>query len=184
MHFLFQYVMMHLLASFFKRVGNSHSFKLRWLEISKKIEKAVESIVAPIITDNGYEYVGVELAKAGDAKELIVYADKPGGLNIDDCEKISRLIEPAIDARDPIDGAYYLCVSSPGLDRELKTPADFARSIGKKVDAKLYRAADGQKEFTGQLKEYDENGFTLVISGADKSFSYKETAIVRLHVDI
>ena len=152
--------------------------------ISKKIEQAVEAIVKPIITDNGYEYVDTEICSAGDAKELVIYVDKPGGIGLDDCEKISRLIDPAIDENDPIDGAYYLCVSSPGLDRPLKKPADFSRNIGKKVDVKLYRASGGQKEFTGELTGYDEDGFTLVIGGDKRSFSFKETAIVRLHVDI
>lgn len=77
-----------------------------------------------------------------------------------------------------------MCVSSPGLDRALKEPEDFERSIGKKVDLKLYRAADGEKEFTGELKEYDENGFTLILGESEKAFLYKDTAIVRLHVDI
>ncbi|MGI5850241.1 MAG: ribosome maturation factor RimP [Christensenellales bacterium] len=153
-------------------------------EISKKIEKAVEAIVKPIIISNGYEYVGIEIKKTASHKELIIYADKPGGLSLDDCEKISRLIDPAIDEKDPIEDAYYLCVSSPGLDRALKEPADFARSIGKQIDVKLYRAVDGQKEFTGELCGYNESGFTLVIKGNEKLFSYKDTAIVKLHVDI
>lgn len=152
--------------------------------MSKKIEKLVEEIVNPIVTEAGYEYVGTEMKKAGDAIELIIYADKEGGLSLDDCEKISKMIDPAIEEKDPIDDAYYLCVSSPGLDRPLKTSNDYARSIGKQLDVKLYKAVDGQKMFTGTLKEYDEDGFTLCISESDKSFSYKDTAIVRLHIDI
>lgn len=151
------------------------------MKISKKIEEIIEAIVKPIISDNGYEYIGTELKKAGDSKELIIYADKPGGLELEDCEKISRLIDPAIDEKDPIDEAYYLCVSSPGLDRALKTQSDFAHNIGKKVDVKLYRAIDGEKEFTGELLGYDEHGFTL---SGDRLFLHKDTAVVKLHVDI
>jgi ribosome maturation factor RimP len=152
--------------------------------IANKYEKIIEEIVKPIIEGSGYEYVGVELSNAGGSKELVVYADKPGGINLDDCESISRLIEPAIDAKDPIDDAYYLCVSSPGLDRALKEPPDFQRSIGKDVDIKLYRAKDGNKEFTGELKSYDDNGFTIETNGSLETYTYKEAAIVKLHVDI
>ena len=152
--------------------------------ISKKIENEIELIVRPIIKEAGYEYIDTEIKKAGNALELIVYADKGGGIGLDDCEKISKLIDSAIDEKDPIQDAYYLCVSSPGLDRPLKKPADFNRSLGKVVDIKLYRAAGGQKEFTGTLKAYDEAGFTVTISESDQSFLHKDTAIVRLHVDI
>jgi len=126
--------------------------KGRCKKISKKIEKAVEEIVRPIITDSGYEYIGTEIKKTGDAKELIIYADKSGGLTLEDCAKISRLIDPAIEKQDPIKDTYFLCVSSPGLDRTIKEQQDFARSIGKKVDLKLYRISDGKKELQESLK--------------------------------
>ncbi len=102
---------------------------------------------------------------------------------LDDCEKISRLIEPAIDEKDPVEEAYFLCVSSPGLDRPLKKPEDFKRSMGKKVDLKLYSPINNKKEFTGELCGYDENGFTLMIDGGQETFLYKDTAIIRLHVE-
>jgi ribosome maturation factor RimP len=143
----------------------------------------VEAVVSPVIEENGYEYIGTEIKKTADAVELIIYIDRPSGVGLDDCEKISRLIDPLIEAQDPIDGSYYLCVSSPGLDRPLKTPRDFKRSIGKMVDIGLYKAAEKKKEFTGVLKSYDENGFTAEIAGEDRTFTYAETAIVRLHVD-
>ena len=152
-------------------------------KISKKIEQAVEAAVAPVIAQNGYEYVGVEIKKTADAMELIIYIDRPEGIGLDDCEKISHLIDPIIETKDPIDGAYYLCVSSPGLDRPLKNPRDFERSTGKMVDIKLYTAVEKKKEFTGTLKSYDQNGFTVDIAGKDQTFLYADTAIVRLHVD-
>ncbi len=151
------------------------------MDISKKTELLIESLVEPIITQNGYEYVGTELNKNGADTELIIYADKPGGLGLDDCEKISRLIDPVIDENDPIPESYYLVVSSPGLDRPIKTPRDFERSIGKKVDVKFYKPVDGHKEVTGELTSYDENGFTL---DGSKTFINKDVAIIRLHIDI
>jgi ribosome maturation factor RimP len=140
--------------------------------------------VKPLIEGLGYEFVGVEIKAAGGTKELIIYADKPEGFGLNDCEKISRLIEPAIDEKDPITGHYYLCVSSPGLDRPLKMPADFKRSTGKKIDVKLYSAKKDGKEFTGMLKGCDDIGFTMETCGSEKQFTYKETASVKLHVDI
>ena len=131
---------------------------------------------------NGYEYVGTELKKVGSEMELIVYADKPGGLMLDDCEKISRLIDPVIEENDPIEESYYLCVSSPGLDRPLKETRDFARSIGKKIDVKLYRPDEhAKKEYTGVLASFDEQGFALEDGTV---FTHKDVAIARLHVDI
>lgn len=153
-------------------------------EIAGKYEKIIEDIVKPIIENGGYEYVGTEFKNAGGSKELIIYADKPGGIGLDDCESISRLIEPAIDEKDPIAEAYYLCVSSPGLDRALKDLRDFNRSLGKKVDIRLYSSKEGKKEFTGLLKSCDEQGFTVEINGSDTVFSHRETASVKLHVDI
>ena len=152
--------------------------------ISKKVEQAVEALVQPVVEQAGYEYVGTEVKNAGDAKELIIYADKDGGLGLQDCEKISKMIDPIIEEADPIEDAYYLCVSSPGLDRPLKSAADFARSVGKTVDVKLYRAVDKQKNFTGTLESFGEEGFTISDNKGSRTFAYKDTAIVRLHVDI
>ncbi len=138
----------------------------------------------PVIEQMGYEYVGTEYNKAGGASELIIYADKPGGMGLDDCEKISRHIEPLIDEKDPIEESYCLCVSSPGLDRPLRTQRDFDRSVGKKVDVKLYRAEGGKKEWTGVLRQHDANHVVIEQNGGKKSFSNKDVAIVRLHADI
>jgi len=143
----------------------------------------VEAAVAPVIAESGYEYVGTEVKKTSDGAELIIYIDKEGGVGLTDCETVSRLIDPIIDALDPIEDSYYLCVSSPGLDRPLKTPNDFRRSVEKKVDIGLYKAVDKKKSFTGVLKTYDQDGFTVDADGRELTFRYAETAIVRLHVD-
>ena len=141
-------------------------------------------IVKPLIEQAGYEYVGTEIKNSGSAQELIIYADKQSGLGLEDCEKISKLIDSAIEEKDPIEDSYFLCVSSPGLDRPLRQPSDFERNIGKVIDVKLYHAIDGQKTFFGTLKAYDETGFTVSIDESDRSFLFKDTAIARLHVDI
>ncbi len=149
-----------------------------------KVEKIIENIVMPVIEQNGYEYVGTEYNRTAGANELIIYADKPGGLGLEDCEKISRLIDPIIDEKDPIEESYCLCVSSPGLDRPLKTQRDFVRSLGKKVDVRLYRPSDGRKEWIGLLKSHDNDRVVIETESGEKSFENKDVAITRLHADI
>jgi len=152
--------------------------------MSKKAETAVENLVMPVIEQMGFEYVGTEIKRIGDERELIVYADKDGGLNLDDCENISREIDPMIEELDPIKENYYLCVSSPGLDRPLKTKRDFERSVGKTVDVKLYKALDKKKSFTGELTGFTDESFTVKTDDKEIEFLSKDTAIVRLHIDI
>lgn len=151
--------------------------------MSKKAEDKVESVVMPVIEEMGFEYVGTEILKSGGETELIVYADKENGIGLEDCEKISRAIDPLIEELDPISSGYYLCVSSPGLDRPLKSQRDYKRSIGKKVDVKLYKPVGKQKNFTGELLSFDDEGFTLKQDKKEIYFLYSDTAIVRLHVD-
>ncbi len=152
--------------------------------MSKKAEQAIESAVLPIIEQMGYEYVGTEIKKVGSDTELIVYADKDGGIKLDDCEMISKQIDSVIEELDPIKDGYFLCVSSPGLDRPLKSQRDFERSIGKDVDVKPYKADKKQKIITGKLISFDEKGFTIEINGKQDSYLLSDIAIIRLHVDI
>ena len=131
------------------------------------IEKFCTDLVTPIINENNFELVDVEYVKEGADYYLRVYADKEGGINIDDCVLISRALEARLDEEDKIPDAYILEVSSPGLTRPLKKEKDFVRSIGKLVDIKLYRALDGQKEFQGRLKSFDAEN--VVINIEDKN---------------
>lgn len=149
-----------------------------------KAETSVENLVMPVIESMGFEYVGTEIKKVGADRELIIYADKEGGLSLDDCEEISRIIDPMIEELDPIKEGYFLCVSSPGLDRPLKNERDFKRSLGKIVDVKLYKAINKQKSFAGELLSYSNEGYTIKNGNEQMEFLYKDTAIVRLHVDI
>lgn len=153
------------------------------MDKTKKKEIIIEEAVRPIIERNGYEYVGVEIKRGTDSAEIIIYADREGGIGLDDCENISRLIDSAVEDCDPMEDSYFLCVSSPGLDRELKTERDFKRAVGKRVDLKLYSAQDGKKEFCGELLGFDEEGFEITVNGDNKRFSYKQTAAIRMHVE-
>lgn len=148
-----------------------------------EIEQKTEALVAPIIDENHFELVDVEYVKEGANWYLRVYADKEGGISIDDCVLISRALEAKLDADDFIEDAYILEVSSPGLGRTLKKEKHFQQSIGQSVDIKLYKAIDKQKEFTGILKEYSKEKIILSIDGADQEFETKSVASARLSLD-
>lgn len=125
------------------------------------IEKKTEELVIPIIQAEGCELWDVEYVKEGSDMYLRIYADKEGGIMIDDCVTISRALEAKLDEEDFIDDAYILEVSSPGLTRKLKKDRDFEKSIGKLVIAKLYKAENGSKEFLGRLRAYTDSTITI-----------------------
>jgi len=147
------------------------------------IEQRVEAMVMPIIEEGHFELVDVEYVKEGSNFYLRVFADKEGGINIDDCVWISRALEAKLDEEDFISDAYILEVSSPGLGRPLKKEKDFKRSVGKDIDIKLYKAVDQQKEFTGVLTGYTPTEIVLEIDGEEKTFSRKDLALIRLALD-
>ena len=148
-----------------------------------EIEERTEALVLPIIEEHHFELVDVEYVKEGADWYLRVYAEKEGGINIDDCVLISRAQEAKLDAEDFIEDAYILEVSSPGLGRPLKKEKDYLRSIGKSIDIKLYQAKEKQKEFTGILKEYSNGHIILTIDEEDITFETKGIAMARLSLD-
>ena len=148
-----------------------------------EIEARTEALVLPIIEANHFELVDVEYVKEGANWYLRVYADKEGGIGIDDCVTISRSLEEKLDAEDFIEDAYILEVSSPGLGRPLKKEKDYLRSIGKSIDVKLYQAVEKQKEFTGILKEYEQDHIVITVEEEDITFEKKSVASARLSLD-
>lgn len=144
------------------------------------IEKICTELVTPIIDAGGYELVDVEYVKEGSDYYLRVYADKEGGITIDDCVDISRALEGRLDEKDFIEDAYILEVSSPGLTRPLKKEKDFKRSIGKLVDVKLYRAVNGQKEYEGRLNGYDEETVQITVNDEDVTINRNDISMIRL----
>ena len=128
------------------------------------IEKKTEELVMPIIERFGYELWDVEYVKEGSDYYRRIYADKEGGVTVDDCEAVSRAIDPLLDEEDFISDAYILEVSSPGLTRKLVKDRDFDRSIGRLIRINLYKAVDGEKSFVGNLKEYDNENLTVEIT--------------------
>lgn len=117
--------------------------------------KTTEELVMPILTEKNLELVDIEYVKEGPNLFLRVYIDKPGGIDITECGEVSELLSEELDRVDPIKDAYFLEVSSPGVERPLKTKQDFANHIGKNVLIKLYSPIDGEKEFEGILKDFN-----------------------------
>lgn len=150
----------------------------------EEYEQKTEAILIPIVEQNGFELVDVEYVKEGGNWYLRAYIDKPGGIQVDDCEKVSRQLSEFLDEKDYIDEAYILEVSSPGLGRPLKKEKDFKRSIGEKVEIRTYRMIDKQKEFTGVLKSYDKDSVTVeLLDETPKTFQLSEIALIRLAFD-
>lgn len=131
----------------------------------KEIEATCEKLVTPIIEERGFELVDVEYVKEGSNYYLRVYADKEGGITINDCVDVSRTLNPLLDEYDKeFKDPYILEVSSPGLLRPLKKDKDFARNLGKMVEIKLFRPLEGKKlkEFEAELKEYNDKTITVL----------------------
>ncbi|MBP3808670.1 MAG: ribosome maturation factor RimP [Eubacterium sp.] len=147
------------------------------------IEKRTEELVQDIIDSGGYELWDVEYVKEGSDYYLRVYADKEGGIMIDDCVTISRALEAKLDAEDFIEEAYILEVSSPGLTRKLKKDKDYDRSIGKLVFVRLYKAEQGAKEFVGRLKEVDDKLLKLDIDGDEVVLDRNNISSARLEYE-
>ena len=150
-------------------------------------ETRTEELLKPIAEANGVEIYDVEYVKEGSEWYLRCYIDKEEGVNINDCEAVSRALSDELDKVDFIEDAYILEVSSPGLGRQLKKDKHFQRSLLSEVDVKCYKPINGVKDFTGILKAFDENTLTLEMdSGKEKEdviFNRKDIATVKLTLD-
>ena len=144
-------------------------------------EQKTEELLEPIVREKGFELVDVEYVKEAGTWYLRAYIDKPGGITVDDCELVSRAFGDILDEKDYIAENYIFEVSSPGLDRPLKKEKDFARSVGKEVEVRLYKAIDKKKEFVGLLDSYDDHSVTLELEdGNTKTFEKSAIALIRL----
>ena len=131
----------------------------------KELLNKLSEICTPIAESLNFELVDIEFVKEYGSNYLRVYIDKPGGITLDDCQNMSEVISERLDQQDPISGAYYLEVSSPGLDRPLKTDKDFKRNLGKEIEISLYTAIDNKKNYEGVLKDFSEKN--IIITGED-----------------
>jgi len=152
--------------------------------LAKSTKKALEDILSPIIEALGYEYVETDFSKQGKDYILTIYIDSENGIDLQDCEKVSRAIDPVLDEHDLIEQSYYLCVSSLGLDRPLKNEKDFEKAVGTCIDIKLYKNHEGKKLYSGRLVSFTED--TITIETADNNtltFAVKDTAKITPHID-
>lgn len=143
-----------------------------------------EEIASPLAAELGLALVDVEFLKEGPNYYLRIYIDKDGGVAIDDCEALSRAVEAELDARDAIEPAYILEVSSPGLDRPIKKDKDFERYSGRLVEIKLYKPVDGVKELSAELVGLDTEGFVIVKDEAGEELSFKRSDIASIRLAV
>ena len=116
-----------------------------------KVTNVVRNLVEPEIEKLNIDLIEVEFVKEGPKKYLRIYIDKRGGVTLDDCELVSKTVGPMIDELDPIKESYVFEVSSPGIDRPLKTEKDFIRYEGQLVEVRLYTQVEGKKTYEGYL---------------------------------
>lgn len=144
------------------------------------VPEAVHKLAVPITDRLGYELVEVEFVKEGTGWYLRIFIDKPGGVSIDDCQTVSEELSALLDESAPIERAYFLEVSSPGIDRPLKTERDFEKYKGGDVELKLFTPINGSKEFEGKLEGLD-NGMILISDGKNSVMKFEKSnvAIIR-----
>ncbi len=149
-----------------------------------KVAERTMALAEPIVAGQGCTVWDVEYIKEAGTWFLRVYIDKPGGVDLNDCEAISRALSDSLDEADPIEGSYTLEISSAGIDRVLKTPEHFAQFLGSEVELKLYRPVDGRKDHVGVLASYTDGDVMLQTAADSHLFPKKEIAQVRLYVKI
>ena len=146
-----------------------------------KVTEQVAAFAEPIVKEHGCELWDVEYVREGSEYFLRLYIDKDGGVDILDCEAVSRKVSDLLDEADPIEGSYTFEVSSAGADRVLKKPEHFQRFCGEEVEVRLYRPKDGKKDFVGRLTGWADGDITLELNGMPITFEKKEVAQTRLY---
>lgn len=148
----------------------------------KKVTEIVAELAAPVAAEFSCELWDTEYVREAGRWFLRLYLDKDGGVDILDCENVSRRVSDLLDEADPIEGSYIFEVSSAGAERQLKRPSDFEKFLGSPVLLKTYQNRDGRKEFPGVLKEYDGGAVVLEMGKQELRFEKNEVAMVRLRI--
>ena len=149
-----------------------------------KITDRVAELARPVVEENGCTLWDVEYVREAGTWYLRVLIDKEGGLCINDCEAISRTLDPILDEEDPIPDSYVFEVGSAGAERELKRPSDFEAFTGSEVEVRLYQPVNGCKAFVGRLKGYDNGNVTILYGENEMSFTKAQIGAVKLHISI
>ncbi|MEW6244010.1 MAG: ribosome maturation factor RimP [Bacillota bacterium] len=149
----------------------------------KELEQTVEEIITPICKERGLYLVDVEFIRERQASFLRVYIDKSTGVEVEDCQAVSEAVGRRLDDLDIIEGNYYLEVSSPGLDRQLKKPSDYQHFAGRLVDVHTYVPIDNKRHFRGTLLGLDGDVVRLRADGHDVRLPLSGIAKARLYPD-
>lgn len=145
---------------------------------SKNVAGTVRELILPVAEELGLLLWDVEYVKEGTKMILRVTIDKEDGVGIEDCETMHRAIDPILDEADPIEGAYYLEVSSPGIERDLRTDEHIMMSLGERVEIRLYAPVNGSKSFSGILADYKDGKIALETAGG--SLSFERSAVSKM----
>ena len=146
---------------------------------TKGIVAEVLALATPVAEELGYTIWDVEYEKIGAEYHLTITIDSEAGIGIEDCEKMSRAIDPVLDEHDPIKEEYHLDVSSPGIERVIKNDFHLSKCIGERVIARLFAPIEGQKAIVGTLKSYD--GEQIVLE-TDKEIASARKAIAKMNI--
>ncbi len=149
----------------------------------EEYEERTESLLKPIAQAEGVTIYDVEYVKEDGDFYLRAYIDKPEGVNIQDCENVSRRLSDELDREDFIPDAYILEVSSPGLGRVLKKDRHLQASLGLEVDVRLFKPVDGCREYSGVLESFDRDSITVLVEDNARTFKRGDVAVIRLTID-
>lgn len=149
--------------------------------MSQELQKRLQGLLEPLLQGMGYELVDLQLALARSGGQLRLFIDADAGVGIDDCERVSAAVSALLDAEDPIPVPYALEVSTPGLDRMLRTPRHFARYVGNRIHVELLQPRAGRRRYTGRLLGATAaDGIEIEVDGVTTAIGYGE--IGRAHV--
>jgi ribosome maturation factor RimP len=153
------------------------------LALSRQITEAVQQLARPIVEKEGLELVDIEYKKEGPNWFLRIFIDREdGGVDLDDCTRISEIVGGKLDEEDPVPGAYILEVSSPGAERPLTKEKDFQKAVGKNVYITTYEPIEGQKVFEGVLHQFD--GTTLTVHEKKKTFEIPLEKVAKARLSV
>lgn len=152
------------------------------MEKKLSIEDRVEACIKPIFAGSPYEIYDIEFVKEAGEYYLRIFIDKEGGVDLDDCEAVTDMINDPLDAVDPIAGGYYLEVSSPGIERKLKTADHFLKAIGEKIHVKAFAPINGKKEVTGILKSFTNE--EAVVEAEGECFVFPLSKIAKANLSV
>lgn len=147
-----------------------------------KLTEKIAAIAASVVEEEGCSLWDVEYVREAGTWYLRIFIDKEDGVSIDDCERISRRLDPILDEEDPIAESYVFEVGSAGADRELKRPGDFEMFLGSDVEVKLYQPVNGSKTFVGELLAYDDGAVVIRSGKREDRFEKNQIAKVKLYV--